>query len=284
MKLFAVFGNPIKHSKSPIIHQLFAKQTGIKQNYKRISVPIYNFKNEIFYFFKNGGVGANITSPFKIDAYKICHILTSRAKKSGAVNTIKMTKSGKILGDNTDGIGLLKDLQNIKFIQPKSKILIVGAGGATKGIIYPLIKFGCIITIVNRTYQNAKNIVEFFQTKYLNCLRLEDLFNNLINNKKYNLIINATSSGIQGNIPNIPSSIIKSNIFYYDLYYRDSLTPFLKWCYDLGGEKISDGIGMLVEQAAYSFCFWHGIMPDTKIVIKKIKNLINFNKISLKKD
>ncbi|QJC37354.1 shikimate dehydrogenase [Enterobacteriaceae endosymbiont of Donacia thalassina] len=271
MKTFAVLGNPIKHSKSPIIHKLFSEQTKISQKYIKIYVPINNFYKKFFHFIKNGGIGANITIPFKKKAYKLCDFLTRRAQYSGVVNTIKILESKKILGDNTDGIGLLKDLQNLKFINNTSNILLLGAGGAAQGIIYPLIKFGCNVTIVNRTYQNAKNIINHFNNiKNLNCLKLEDLF--IINNKiKYNLIINATSSSIQGNIPNIPSTIINPDIFCYDLFYNFNKTPFLKWCIIHGAKKISDGIGMLIEQAAYSFYLWHGIIPNTKIIIKKYK-------------
>ncbi|QJC38165.1 shikimate dehydrogenase [Enterobacteriaceae endosymbiont of Donacia marginata] len=274
MKIFAVFGNPIKHSKSPIIHQLFAKQTGVLQNYKKICVPINGFYKIFFSFFKNGGIGANITIPFKKKAYKLCDILTERAKYSGVINTVKIINSKTILGDNTDGIGLLKDLQNLKFINPKSNILLIGAGGAAQGIIYPLIKFGCNITIINRTYENTKKIIKFFKNvKKINSFKLEDLF--LFHNKfKYHLIINATSSSMKGNIPNIPSSIINPDIFCYDLFYNFNKTPFLKWCLIHGAKKISDGIGMLIEQAAYSFYLWHGIMPNTKIIIKKYKKYI----------
>ncbi|QJC33319.1 shikimate dehydrogenase [Enterobacteriaceae endosymbiont of Donacia clavipes] len=272
MKTFAVFGNPIKHTQSPIIHKLFAEQTGILQKYTKIYVPLNNFYKKLSYFIENGGNGANITIPFKKKAYKLCNIYTKRAKYSGVVNTIKIMRSKKILGDNTDGIGLLKDLKNLKFIHPKSKILLIGAGGAAQGIIYPLIKFGCSITIINRTYKNAEKIIKYFNNiKNLNCIKLEYFSKNLFNQLKYNLIINATSSSIKGNIPNIPSLIIKPDIFYYDLFYNISITPFLKWCRIYGAKKISDGIGMLIEQAAYSFYLWHGIMPNTKIIIKKFK-------------
>ncbi|QJC37767.1 shikimate dehydrogenase [Enterobacteriaceae endosymbiont of Donacia bicoloricornis] len=271
MNIFAVLGNPVKHSKSPIIHQLFAKQTGILHNYKKICIPLNNFYKSFFHFFKNGGIGANITVPFKKKAYKLCDFVTKRAKYSGVVNTIKIINSKKILGDNTDGIGLLKDLQNLKFINSKSNILLIGAGGAAQGIIYPLINFGCNITIINRTYQNTKKIVKFFKNiKNINYLKLEDLF--IFYNKfRYNLIINATSSSIKGNIPNIPSNIIGPDVFCYDLFYNSNNTPFLKWCIINGAKKVSDGIGMLIEQAAHSFYLWHGIMPNTKLIIKKYK-------------
>ncbi|QJC36128.1 shikimate dehydrogenase [Enterobacteriaceae endosymbiont of Donacia cincticornis] len=270
MKLFAVFGNPIKHSKSPIIHKLFAKQTGILQNYIKINVPINFFSKSIRNFFQNGGLGANITIPFKKEAYKICDILTSRAKYSGVVNTIKITSSKKILGDNTDGIGLLKDLKNLNFITTKSNILLLGAGGAAQGVIYSLIHFGCNITIVNRTYQHAKDIVRYFKNiKKINYLKIEDLSYHSINNINYDIIINATSSSMKKKIPNIPSSIIKPNIFCYDLFYNKGNTPFLKWCVEHGVKNVSDGTGMLIEQAAYSFYLWHGIIPNTKKIIRK---------------
>ncbi|QJC36538.1 shikimate dehydrogenase [Enterobacteriaceae endosymbiont of Donacia simplex] len=272
MKIFAVFGNPIKHSKSPIIHKLFAKQTGILQNYTKIYVKKNNFNKKILDFIKNGGVGANITIPFKHEAYKLCNILTKRAQQAGVVNTIKIINSKKILGDNTDGIGLLKDLKNLKFINSTSNILLIGAGGAAQGIIMPLIKFGCNITIINRTYERGKNLIKYFNNiKNLNCLKLEDLFKKY-DQIKYNLIINATSSSLMGeNIFNIPLSIIKPDVFCYDLYYNFTITPFLEWCTIHGAKKISDGIGMLIEQAAYSFYLWHGIMPNTKKIIQKYK-------------
>ncbi|QJC34914.1 shikimate dehydrogenase [Enterobacteriaceae endosymbiont of Donacia piscatrix] len=282
MKLFAVFGNPIKHSKSPVIHKLFAKQTGILQNYIKINVPINNFSQSIINFFQNGGLGANITVPFKKEAYKICDILTNRAKYSRTVNTIKITNSKKILGDNTDGIGLLKDLKNLNFITSKSNILLLGAGGAAQGIVYSLIKFGCNITIVNRTYQHAKNIVQYFKNiKKINCLKIEHLLNHLFNQINYDIIINATSSSMKGDIPNIPLSIIKPNVFCYDLFYENGNTPFLKWCVSHGVKNISDGIGMLIEQAAYAFYLWHGIMPDTKkIIIQYKKKIFDINHFS----
>ncbi|QJC29101.1 shikimate dehydrogenase [Enterobacteriaceae endosymbiont of Plateumaris rustica] len=273
MKIFAIFGNPIKHSKSPIIHKLFANQLNIIQQYKKIYVPIDKFNNIINNFFKNGGYGANITIPFKKKAYNICDFLTDRGIKSGVVNTLKIIKNNKILGDNTDGIGLLKDLQKIKFIHKNSNILLLGAGGAAKGIIYSIINFGCKITIVNRTYKNSYNLLKFFNNKKnISIIKIEDI-DNIINNKKinYDLIINATSSSIKGEVPKISSKIIHSNIFCYDLFYSINITPFLEWCLYHGAKKISDGIGMLIEQAAYSFFLWHGVMPNTELILKQFK-------------
>ncbi|QJC29988.1 shikimate dehydrogenase [Enterobacteriaceae endosymbiont of Plateumaris sericea] len=269
MKIFAIFGNPIKHSKSPIIHKLFANQLNIVQQYEKIYVPINNFNNVINHFFKNGGLGANITVPFKKMAYNICDLLTQRGINSGVVNTLKITKKNQILGDNTDGIGLLKDLKRINFIYKNSNILLIGAGGAAQGIIYPLINFGCTIMITNRTYKKSCHLLKYFNNKKnINIIKIEDINNKKIN---YDLIINATSSSIKGVIPNISSSIIHSNVFCYDLFYSNKITPFLDWCLYHGAKKISDGLGMLIEQAAYSFFLWHGIMPNTTLILKKFK-------------
>ncbi|QJC28660.1 shikimate dehydrogenase [Enterobacteriaceae endosymbiont of Plateumaris consimilis] len=273
MKMFAIFGNPIKHSKSPTIHKLFAEQLNILQQYKKIYVPINKFNNIINYFFKHGGYGANITIPFKKNAYDICDFLTERGIKSGVVNTLKIIKNNKILGDNTDGIGLLKDLQKINFIHKNSNILLLGAGGAAQGIIYPLINFGCKITITNRTYKNSCNLLNHFNNKkHIEVIKIEDTYNiTHIKNINYDLIINATSSSIKNKIPNISSNIIHNNIFCYDLFYSSNITSFLKWCLYHGAKQVSDGMGMLIEQAAYSFFLWYGIMPNTTLILKKFK-------------
>ncbi|QJC31273.1 shikimate dehydrogenase [Enterobacteriaceae endosymbiont of Macroplea mutica] len=273
MKQLAVFGNPVHHSKSPIIHKLFAQQLNIKQNYQKIYVPLNNFNDIIFHFFKNGGYGANITVPFKQHAYHICDILTKRAQKCGVVNTLKMISS-KILGDNTDGIGLYTDLINQRFLHPNSNILILGAGGAVKGILELLLQNNHFITIVNRNYLNACNLVKnFHNRKQLSCIKQEDLPNIYLNNKKYDLIINATSTSMKNKLFHLPKNIIHSDIFCYDLFYSTKLTTFLQWCNINGAKNISDGIGMLIEQAAHSFYLWHGVMPLTTDIIKTFKQI-----------
>ncbi|QJC30440.1 shikimate dehydrogenase [Enterobacteriaceae endosymbiont of Neohaemonia nigricornis] len=273
MRKFAVLGNPIAHSKSPLIHKLFSEQIGVKQEYIKIYVPLNYFNKKLLDFFKDGGYGANITIPFKEEAYKICNMLTVRAKNSGVVNTTKVVNK-KILGDNTDGIGFFNDLKK-KFTFYHKNILILGAGGAAKGIISFLKDLNCNITIVNRTFINAQNIILFFKNiPQLHCISLQDFQKTNIIYHKYDLIINATSSSMNHTILELPNNIIHPKIFCYDIFYSKKLTPFLKWCYNNGTNNLFNGIGMLVEQAAYSFKLWYGIKPNTNNVIQYLQNKI----------
>ncbi|MXP51250.1 shikimate dehydrogenase [Pantoea sp. SoEX] len=263
---FAVFGNPIHHSKSPIIHHKFFRQTGIKHNYGRVCPPIDGFSEAISKFFSKGGIGANITLPFKKQAYQFADELSERAYLAGAVNTLKK-QNNKIFGDNTDGIGLLSDLQRLKMISKENKVLIIGAGGAARGIIAPLLILGSMVTITNRTKNHALELANNFkQNGIIDVCNIEDL-----ENKKFNLIINATSSSSKGQIPQIPSSLINNNLCCYDLFYQKTLTPFLYWCKQQGCNCLSDGLGMLIYQAAYSFKLWHGILPKTKYIIANMR-------------
>ncbi|WP_225639266.1 shikimate dehydrogenase [Candidatus Profftia sp. (ex Adelges kitamiensis)] len=265
MKYFAVFGNPIKHSKSPRIHQLFSQQTGIPLHYEANLTPVNYFQKNIKSFFINGAMGANITTPFKEQAYNIADQLTERALLAKAVNTLKLLDNGKLLGDNTDGIGLINDIKRIGIaIVPESKILLLGAGGAARGIIQPILSLGCSLTIANRTYNRAQELVSMFS--YLG--KISSTHFSLLSDKKFDIIINATSSGINGEIPNISPKIIDNNTACYDLFYQKTLTPFLSWAQAQGARHIADGFGMLVAQAAYSFLLWHGVMPNISSIIK----------------
>ncbi|WWO97705.1 MAG: shikimate dehydrogenase [Candidatus Dasytiphilus stammeri] len=266
---YALFGNPVKHSKSPRIHQLFAEQMNIKHHtYGSICASLENFKEELKNFFESGAHGANITVPFKKTAYNLSHKLTKRALLAGSVNTIKKLEDNQLLGDNTDGIGLLIDLKRINFIKPKDNILIIGAGGAAYGIIFPLLSYGCSIMINNRTISHAEEIVHRFK-KYGNISILTN-FNQY--DHKFNIIINATSCGIYGKKPELPNKLITPNIYCYDIFYQPKLTPFLQWCKQQGCKQYTDGIGMLVAQAAESFLLWHGVLPPLQNVIKQIKD------------
>ncbi|WWP00580.1 MAG: shikimate dehydrogenase [Candidatus Dasytiphilus stammeri] len=266
---YAVFGNPVKHSKSPRIHQLFADQMNMKHHtYGSISASIENFKEELNKFFESGAHGANITIPFKKQAYDLCHKLTKRALLAGSVNTIKRLEGNQLLGDNTDGIGLLIDLKRINFIKPKDKILIIGAGGAAHGIIFPLLSYGCSIMINNRTISHAEKIVHRFK-KYGKISILTN-FNQY--DYKFNIIINATSCGLYGKKPELPNKLITSSTYCYDIFYQSKLTPFLQWCKQHGCQQYTDGIGMLIAQAAESFLLWHGVLPQFQNIIKTIKD------------
>ncbi|SFN74471.1 shikimate dehydrogenase [Izhakiella capsodis] len=264
---YAVFGNPIKHSRSPRIHQLFSLQTGIVHPYSRILAAQDGFATAIEAFFNAGGQGANVTTPFKLEACRLANQLTERASLAGAVNTLKRRHDRTLLGDNTDGIGLLTDLKRLAMIQPGFKVLLIGAGGAARGVILPLLQYDVDIVITNRTLARAEELVQLFNQygniQYRALSKLSGLH--------FDLIINATSSGLEGGIPAIPASIIRDETHCYDMFYSQSATPYLIWCQQRGAQHVADGLGMLVGQAAHSFYLWHGIMPEITPIITRLK-------------
>lgn len=264
---FVVFGNPINHSKSPRIHQLFAEQSGIAHPYERFCAPVEGFEQAAREFFAAGGKGANVTLPFKQQAYALASELSERAALAGAVNTLKKLDGGRLLGDNTDGIGLLSDLQRLQLIQPDDRILLIGAGGAARGVILPLLSAHAHITIVNRTHAKAAELEQLFQRQGgVRALTREKLVG-----EQFDLVINATSSGVAGDVPELPVGLVNTQTRCYDMFYQQGDTPFLQWCRQQGAVQLADGLGMLVGQAAHSFKLWHGVMPDITPVIKILK-------------
>lgn len=266
METFAVFGNPINHSKSPRIHQLFAEQTGIEHPYGRICAPLDGFAAALNHFFALGGRGANITLPFKQQAYELASELSERAALAGAVNTLKF-EDGRLYGDNTDGIGLLTDLERLKLINPGDRILLIGAGGAARGVILPLLSFGCSVTLTNRTLSRAEEVATLF--RHNGGVQVRGL--DQLAGQHFDLIINATSSGVAGDIPALPASLIAADVRCYDLFYQVGDTPFLVWCRQQGASQVADGLGMLVGQAAHAFLLWHGVLPEITPVITILK-------------
>ncbi|NKI74373.1 shikimate dehydrogenase [Dickeya sp. CFBP 2040] len=264
---FAVFGHPIAHSKSPCIHALFAEQVGVSLSYERILAPLDGFEDSLKAFFQGGACGANVTAPFKERACVVMDELSERARSAGAVNTIQRKGDGSLYGDNTDGIGLLSDLQQNAFIQPHYRVLLVGAGGAARGVIQPLLAYGCELVIANRTFSRAGALAEHF------CCygQVSALPMDALSSHHFDLIINATSSGVAGDIPDLPESLISPGVCCYDMFYQAEPTPFLRWCLQQGAQRRIDGMGMLVWQAAHAFNLWHGIMPDASPVIRKMK-------------
>lgn len=267
MESYVVFGNPIAHSKSPAIHAQFAQQLQIDHPYGRILAPLDDFTGTLNTFFSNGGKGANVTMPFKEEAFSRADELTERAALAGAVNTLKRLEDGRLVGDNTDGIGLLSDLQRLSFIKPGLRILLIGAGGAARGVLLPLLSLDCAVTIVNRTFSRAHELAALFaHTGSVTALKESDVVGH-----EFDLVINATSSGVGGEIPSIPASIIHSQMYCYDMFYQKGDTPFLAWCKALGATQCSDGLGMLVGQAAHAVLLWHGVLPEIEPVIAKLK-------------
>ncbi|XBC42728.1 MAG: shikimate dehydrogenase [Buchnera aphidicola (Kaburagia rhusicola ensigallis)] len=265
---FSVFGNPINHTKSPYIHWLFSKQTGVFHSYDYTLVPLDKFRKFIVHFFLFQGIGANVTVPFKEEAFLISDELTDHAKSSKSVNTLKKLSNGRILGDNTDGKGILYDLQRLKFINKTDNVLVIGAGGAARGVIFSLLSYGCNVFVVNRTINRAIKLVNDFK-------KFGSIFIVSRKNIKYSsfhLIINATSNTQMNSYWNSIIHLIDRKAYFYDINYSDNThTHFLSWCINFGALMFSDGLGMLVSQAAYSFYLWHGIFPEIDSVIFQLR-------------
>lgn len=269
---YAVFGNPINHSQSPLIHQLFAEQVGVTLRYEPISAPLECFAEVVKRFRDDGGCGANVTLPFKHQAFVLADFCSKRAKQACASNTLCFSEEGLIYADNTDGEGLLCDLlENLHLTLSATRILLLGAGGAASGVLGALLEAGpAEVVIVNRTPAKAVELASHFAV--LGCVKGGGL--EIVGTKPYDLIINATSASLDGDVPLLSSSALHNASWCYDMAYAGKLTPFLKWAQDNGVEHLSDGLGMLVEQAAAAFQIWHGVRPKTEPVISAVRRVL----------
>jgi len=272
---YAVMGNPVSHSFSPSIHNAFAHETKQQLSYSSILVQPGEFEQEVFNFFSEGGKGLNVTTPFKQEAWALAEDISSEAEMAGAVNTLFKNKSGKLQGHNTDGIGLIRDIKHNHGSRLEGKsILVLGAGGATRGILLPLLdERPASICIANRTINKAEELAILFG-KYgkVSACGLEDL--ETAKGKQVDWIINASSSSLQGEMPLLPYNILSENATCYDLMYAQKETVFCQWARQAGALKVMDGIGMLVEQAAESFYLWRGIRPDGASFIQSLQKRI----------
>jgi len=268
-QFYAVFGNPIHHSKSPTLHQAFAKQTGEKILYTAMLVDIGGFATAANQFFSSGGKGLNITVPFKIDALRYAQQLTDRAKKAGAVNTL-IKKDNIVIGDNTDGIGFIDDVvTNLQWPIRHKNILILGAGGAIRGVLDPLLhSYPASITIANRTVEKAEQLVAGL-TNNTSCQINACHYDNI--DTPFDIIINGTSASLHGELPSLSPSIITANSRCYDMMYSKEPTVFMRWGKHCGAKEVADGLGMLVCQGAESFYQWRGVKPQTRAVIKALR-------------
>jgi shikimate dehydrogenase len=271
---YAVMGNPINHSKSPEIHTAFARETGQKLEYTAIHVDVGGFAQAVSHFQGHGGKGLNVTVPFKLDAWKLSDSLTERAKKAGAVNTLILDKNGDIQGDNTDGVGLVNDIINhLGWKINQQRVLILGAGGASRGVIGPILEQQPLsLMIANRTASKATELVELFtDMKAETTQAIGGGGYDALSGQQFDLVINATAASLNGEVPPIPDDILAENTCCYDMMYAAQPTAFMRWASEREVTQISDGLGMLVGQAAESFMIWRGVRPSVAPVIASLK-------------
>lgn len=265
---YAVIGNPIAHSKSPLIHAEFARQTSQAMTYEALLSPLDGFADSVKRFVAEGGLGMNVTVPFKLEAWNIATDLTERAFSAEAVNTLKFS-DGEWLGDNTDGAGLIQDIvHNRQNKISGCRILLMGAGGAARGVLLPLLlQQPTQLTIVNRTMGKATELQYLFRDDGpVNAASYADL-----KGMQFDLVINATSSSLHNELPPLPQDIFAEDALAYDMMYGKGQTPFLQFAAHQGVTKLADGIGMLVEQAAEAFYVWRGIRPQTDDVMRNLR-------------
>jgi shikimate dehydrogenase len=265
---YVVMGYPVSHSRSPVIHRLFALQTNQDLQYELLQVAPSKLETAIKQFQRTGGKGLNITVPHKSEVTRLVDHLSERANSAGAVNTL-VFRDNDIVGDNTDGIGLMRDLLvNLNLNLTDKNILILGAGGATRGIVTPLLDAEPkSIMIANRTLSKARLLAEHFSASGpVTACR----FKEVRPSTSYDVVINATSAGVKGEMPPYPDAAITDRTYCYDLSYGLSPTPFSSWAARKGAAHSVMGWGMLVEQAAESFLLWRGVRPDTQKVLKQI--------------
>lgn len=266
---YAVMGNPIAHSKSPLIHRQFAGQTGQVLTYDAILVDIGRFTEAVDAFRRDGGKGLNVTVPFKQDAWRLASRRTPRAERAGAVNTLWWDGDERLCGDTTDGVGLVRDLCDNHGIRIEGRrVLLVGAGGAARGVIEPLLaERPATLVIANRTPERAHELAAIFGGlgPITGCGFGE------LSGRSFDLAINATAAGLTGEVPPLPATVFAPGACAYDMMYGSEPTAFVRWSLAQGCARALDGLGMLVEQAAEAFFIWRGVRPDTAPVIARLR-------------
>jgi shikimate dehydrogenase len=263
---YAVIGHPIAHSRSPDIHAAFALQTGQPMHYERLLAPLDGFAQTVERFRSGGGKGANVTVPFKLEAFALANVLTERAAAAGAVNTLSW-RDDRLVGDNTDGVGLVTDIvKNAGVALAGRRVLLLGAGGAARGVMLPLLREApLLLTVANRTVSKAEDLARQF-SRHGNVAAAP--FGDA--GQAFDVVINATSASLDSSIPDVPASIFGSGCFAYDMMYGQEATVFMRFAAGHGATA-RDGLGMLVEQAAESFFVWRGVRPDTWPVFEDLR-------------
>jgi shikimate dehydrogenase len=266
---YAVIGNPVAHSRSPQIHAAFAAQCGHDIDYRRLLAPLDGFADCVEQFFAGGGKGANVTLPFKLEACRLASCLSERASLARAVNTLTAAQGG-LSGDNTDGVGLTRDIEgNLGFAIAEARVLIMGAGGAVRGVIAPVLERrpACIV-IANRTPDRAHALARQFAgpVQVVGC-GYGDL-----DGREFDLVINGTAASLSGAVPPLPGRLFGAGSLAYDMMYSREPTAFMRYALRRGAARVVDGLGMLVEQAAESFHIWRGVRPQTAPVIEALRD------------
>lgn len=272
---YAVFGNPINHSKSPNIHRQFAEQTGQDMHYSKQLVEEQAFASAAEVFFAQGGKGLNITVPFKLAAFEFAQAITPRAQRAGAVNTLARQSDGTILGDNTDGIGMVHDMHNLGWELRHKRILVLGAGGAVRGILQPLLaEQPQQLVVANRTPAKAKELeMQFQDLGNIRGSSYQDLAG-----EEFDLVINGTSASMSGDLPPLPERLLADGARCYDMMYGAEPTVFMNWASQRGAQAVADGLGMLVGQAAEAFYLWRHIRPEVIPVITALRHQLSEKK------
>ena len=268
---YAVIGHPVDHSLSPTIHAHFAEQTGEAVDYGRLDPGEDGFAEGAGMFFGEGGRGLNVTVPFKAEAFGWCDRRSERAKRAQVVNTLTLQANGWVSGDNTDGVGLVRDLVgHLDLGLAGTRILVIGAGGAARGVLGPLLEEMPVdVVIANRTAARAEALAADFADDgpVRGCG-----FEAVANEAAFDLVINASAASLGGAVPPIPESAVARGGAVYDMMYGDKAEPFLAWGRDAGAATVADGLGMLVEQAAESFAIWRGVHPQTAPVLAALRD------------
>ena len=266
---YAVMGNPIGHSKSPLIHTRFAQQTGQQLSYEALLVELDDFAAAVARFRAAGGKGLNVTVPFKQEAWALAGRRSQRAERAGAVNTLRLEDDGSLYGDNTDGVGLVRDLkENHAVALAGRRLLLLGAGGAVRGVLEPLLaERPAELVIANRTVAKADELAAAFAD--LGRVRASSFA--ALEGQQFDVVINGTAASLQGEVPPLPAGVLAADAVCYDMMYGKEPTPFLRWAAAAGATRALDGLGMLVEQAAESFYLWRGVRPATSPVIAALR-------------
>jgi shikimate dehydrogenase len=271
---YAVVGNPVAHSKSPLIHAQFARQTGQDIEYERILAPLDGFPAAVEAFRRGGGKGLNVTVPFKLEAFALATRRSPRALDAEAVNVLKFLGE-EIEGHNTDGVGLVRDIEsNLRFRVAGKRVLLMGAGGAAQGALGPLLETRPVsLVIANRTVEKARRLARRFGAAARSAgADIEASDYESLAGRSFDLVINATSASLSDTVPDLPAGVFAPGSLAYDMMYGKGLTPFLAVAKSQGAARLADGIGMLVEQAAESFLIWRGVRPLTEAIIAQLKS------------